>query len=379
MTEMPVTPWSSDRFADAVLEWFDRHGRTDLPWQLDPSPYRVWVSEIMLQQTQVAVVIPYFERFIGRFPDLQSLAEAPQQDVLRYWSGLGYYARARNLHRAAQLARDTHQGRLPDQLALLQALPGIGRSTAGAILSLALGQPHPILDGNVKRVLTRCFAIPGWPGQAKVQGQLWTLASELTPSIAPGDQHPGNRVAAYNQAMMDLGATLCTRRKSACHRCPLASGCLARAQGNPSLYPAPKPKRQRPSRQTTWLVIQDPEGRILLERRPPQGLWGGLMTLPEVQNAETIDAWCRHQFGVGTQRVEKLPPRRHSFSHFDLEIHPVLIALSKTPGMVAEDDGWSWTALDATDELPLPAPVKRLLEDLRQGRAQTQRDGSASA
>ena len=273
-------------FAERLLAWFADHGRHDLPWQRDPSPYGVWVSEIMLQQTQVATVIPYYERFMARFPDLAALAEAPLDEVLAHWSGLGYYARARNLHRAARQAMAEHGGRLPETIDALQALPGIGRSTAGAILSLALGQRHPILDGNVKRVLARHAAVAGWPGKAAVQRTLWELAEARTPR---------RRVADYNQAMMDLGATLCTRARPACERCPVAADCRAREQGLQTDYPGPRPRRELPERQVQMLLVRDPQGRVLLERRPPQGVWGGLWCLPELATEADPLARCRER------------------------------------------------------------------------------------
>ena len=239
----------ADEVARRLLAWFDDHGRHDLPWQRAATPYRVWVSEIMLQQTQVAVVVPYFERFMARFPDVASLAAAELDAVLHLWSGLGYYARARHLHRAARVVVAEHQGRVPERIEALEALPGIGRSTAGAILSLALGQHQPILDGNCKRVLARCFAVSGWPGSSAVLAKLWALAEALTPVA---------RVGAFNQAMMDLGATLCTRTKPACHACPLAERCQALAQDAVGAYPAPKPRKQKPLRAVQLLLIRDP-------------------------------------------------------------------------------------------------------------------------
>ena len=217
-----------------MIAWFAQHGRKDLPWQQDPTPYRVWVSEIMLQQTQVRTVIPYYQRFMQAFPDLRALAAAPLDQVLHHWSGLGYYARARNLHRAAQRIRDDHAGRFPEDIEVVMRLPGIGRSTAGAVLSLACGQRHAILDGNVKRVLARFHAVEGWPGKTAVLEQLWALAEAATPQ---------RDVAAYNQAMMDLGATLCRRGTPECPSCPLQSDCRACKLGRQSEFPAPRPRR----------------------------------------------------------------------------------------------------------------------------------------
>jgi A/G-specific adenine glycosylase len=345
----------TEALAPAVLAWFDRHGRKDLPWQRDPAPYRVWVSEIMLQQTQVAVVIPYFERFVARFPDVAALAAAEQDEVLHLWSGLGYYARARNLHRAARVVAAEHAGAFPTELALLQALPGVGRSTAGAILSLALGQRHAILDGNVKRVLARVFAVPGWPGRSPVLKQLWELAEACSPL---------DRVAAYNQGMMDLGATVCTRSSPACGRCPLAALCTALAQGEPTAFPHAKPQKTLPQRETCMLIVQTAAGEILLERRPPTGIWGGLWSLPECPPLVTPADWCRERLGTRPLRVEKLKGRRHTFSHFHLDIHPLRVELSTEPSIVADDTRMLWIDPNHPAPVGLAAPVARILKEV---------------
>lgn len=353
-------------FAAAVLDWFARHGRKDLPWQREPTPYRVWVSEIMLQQTQVAVVVPYFERFMARFPDLSTLAGAELDDVLRHWAGLGYYARARNLHRAARAIAEQHGGEFPRDLATLMALPGIGRSTAGAVLSLAGGQPHAILDGNVKRVLARCFAVSGWPGESAVQSRLWELADSLLAAALDLDwQGDWPAAAAYNQGMMDLGATLCTRAAPACMHCPLKRQCRALASDQVRAYPRPRPARTLPRRATRWLVVRDPRGRILLEQRPASGLWGGLWTLPEATVDEDVGDWCRRHLAVGVAGVENLADRRHSFSHFALDIHPVLVWLERAPDTIKETDSSDWITLETLTSMAVPAPVKRLLLELQ--------------
>ena len=352
---LPQQHWQPDAFAAAVLAWFDQHGRTDLPWQQQPTPYRVWVSEIMLQQTQVGVVIPYFERFMTRFPDLAALAAAEQDDVLHLWSGLGYYARARNMHRAAQIVADRHGGALPTDIDVLQALPGIGRSTAGAILSLALGRHHPILDGNCKRVLARCFGVEGWPGRSSVLNELWRLAETVTPA---------NGVSRFNQAMMDLGATLCTRSAPDCQRCPLTERCVGFHQGNPVAYPTPKPKRSTPVRQTRILLVIDPTGRVLLERRPPSGLWGGLWTPPELAPGRDAHDWCHTQLGSRSARLEILPRRRHTFSHFELDFEPLLTWLGTPPAAVADSATRAWIDPAAPGDIGLPAPIRRLLDEI---------------
>ncbi len=370
-TQRPAHPWPPADFAAALLAWFDRHGRKDLPWQRPATPYRVWVSEIMLQQTQVAVVIPYFERFLARFPDVQALAAADLDAVLHLWSGLGYYARARNLHRAARMVIERHGGALPQDMVALRALPGIGRSTAGAIGSLAQGRREPILDGNCKRVLARCFAVPGWPGRSRVLSALWRLADELAPAA---------RTGAYNQAMMDLGATLCTRRAPACARCPLAARCIARHQGAQLTYPTPKPKQDNPVRCTLLLLPVTPDGRLLLERRAPAGVWGGLWMppalgvppAPGVRRAlgdAALDGaweaaaadWCRQRLGTEPLRLEMLPPRRHSFTHFHLAIEAALLHLTRVPARVADGASTAWVNPSTPGELGLPAPIRRLL------------------
>lgn len=344
--------------AGPLLRWFDLHGRRDLPWQRDPTPYRVWVSEVMLQQTQVAVVIAYFERFVACFPSVARLAEAPCDAVLHLWSGLGYYARARHLHRAAGLIVAEHAGELPTDLVRLQALPGIGRSTAGAILSLALGQRHPILDGNVKRVLARCFAVPGWPGRSEVLRQLWDLAERCT---------PWEGVGSYNQAMMDLGATVCTRTAPGCASCPLADCCIALARGEVAAFPAPRPRRQIPVRETLMLLVRNPAGEVLLERRPPIGVWGGLWSLPECRPGSDPMGWCREHLGAIPARVEMLPSRRHCFSHFLLDIQPVQLDLASAPLGVAEGEHRFWYNPHCPDRVGLAAPVARLLAELGAG------------
>jgi len=350
-------PADRDWFRRQLLDWFDRHGRHDLPWQQPATPYRVWVSEIMLQQTQVAVVIPYFERFVGRFSDVAALAAAPLDDVLAAWSGLGYYARARNLHRAARLIMSEHGGCLPDGLDDWMALPGIGRSTAGAILSLGCRQAHPILDGNVKRVLARFAAIPGWPGQTAVLKQLWTLSEALTPIEG---------CAAFNQALMDLGATCCTRHSPACCNCPLTERCQARMRGTQALHPAAKPRRSLPVRSVRMLLLASPAG-ILLHRRPPVGVWAGLWSLPELAlDADPLEH-CVREYGLRPIAREDWPPLRHTFSHYHLDIHPTVCRIdgSGQHSGVAEQESL-WYNADSP-ERGLAAPVRRLLDQWQRG------------
>ena len=343
-------------FAARLLAWHARHGRHDLPWQQRRTSYRVWVSEIMLQQTQVATVIPYYRRFMARFPGVKALADAPLDEVLHLWTGLGYYARARNLHRAALVIRDRHGGRFPRDFDAVAALPGIGRSTAGAILALAQGQRHPILDGNVKRVLARHATIKGWPGEKSVEARLWTLAEAHTPE---------RRVADYTQAIMDLGATLCTRGRPRCTECPVAGDCRAHARGRETAYPSARPRKALPVKRTRMLLVRQ-AGTVLLERRPPAGIWGGLWGFPEIAADADPLAWCRARFGAAPRTAHPRPLLRHTFSHFHLDIEPVEIALA---GAAAIQDGGEsrWQRLDEAPRFGLAAPVKRLLDSLSEG------------
>lgn len=342
-----------------LLDWFTSHGRKDLPWQIDPSPYRVWVSEIMLQQTQVATVTPYYRRFMQRFANVQSLAAAQLDEVLHLWTGLGYYARARNLHRTAIIVRDQYHGQFPLDIEALKKLPGIGRSTAGAILALSAGQRHAILDGNVKRVLARVHAIEGWPGNTQVEARLWTLAETHTP-IAHVDR--------YTQAIMDLGATVCTRGWPACHRCPLADLCIAHLQGRETDYPTPKPRSARPLRSTLLFMLHNSHGDVLLEQRPPAGIWGGLWSFPErppEQSAQDIRQWCAEHLGYSIGDLEYWPVLRHGFSHFDLDITPVSARVSAAqPSQAMEPRCTVWYNNAIPDARGLAAPVKRLLNTL---------------
>jgi A/G-specific adenine glycosylase len=340
------------KFSDQLLAWFDQHGRKDLPWQIDRTPYSVWLSEIMLQQTQVATVIPYYQRFIRRFPDVSSLALAEPDEVLEHWAGLGYYSRARNLHKTAQIVCEVHECEFPADLDELQALPGIGRSTAGAILAQAFGQRAVILDGNVKRVLTRYAGIRDWPGKAAVQNQLWALADDLTPE---------NRVTDYTQAIMDLGATLCSRKPD-CLRCPVKTNCVAREQDLTAQIPAKKPSRKIPIREINMLVLRNERDEILLERRPPSGIWGGLWSLPECQPHALQD----HLGSMpGTAEVAAvLDTREHQFSHFRLRFTPVEIRYEDDEQRLLETNQCIWYKRGENSALGFPAPVKVLLEEL---------------
>ena len=342
-------------FAQALLDWYDQHGRKALPWHRERSPYQVWLSEIMLQQTQVNTVIPYFERFLGRFPDVESLARAPLDDVLQHWSGLGYYARARNLHKAAQTVMKDFGGRFPEDMEQLQQLPGIGRSTAAAILAQAFEQRAAILDGNVKRVLARYHAVPGWPGRQSTLNQLWQWAEAHTPH---------ERVRDYTQAIMDLGALVCTRSKPDCLHCPLHEECQAYLQGRPDAYPEPKPRKRLPERSTWMLLLEDTEGRLLMQRRPPTGIWGGLWSLPEADPAlgpEELPDHCARTFGLNCSEPAVLSGFRHTFSHYHLHIQPALLQVEDALSVVEDGDDQCWLWRQEIVDAGVPAPVRKLL------------------
>jgi A/G-specific adenine glycosylase len=341
-----------------LLAWYDRHGRKTLPWKHQRDPYGIWVSEIMLQQTQVVTVIPYFQRFMERFPDLCALARAERDEVLHCWTGLGYYARARNLHQAAQRIAREHGGIFPNHIDAVTDLPGIGRSTAGAILALAFDQRHPILDGNVKRVLARHYAIDTPINQRDTVDHLWQLAEKHTPH---------KRVAEYTQAIMDLGATLCTRAKPTCDVCPLRATCHAHQLGAPQDYPVRATHRTTPVRATSMLMIRDQRGRILLQRRPPAGVWGGLWGFPECTD-DDAQSWCRQQLGLKIQTETPWPTWRHSFSHFHLDITPIPAQLIGATDRTMENAETVWYNVRRPDQRGFSAPVKRLLEQLKTGR-----------
>jgi A/G-specific adenine glycosylase len=336
-------------FSEQLLEWWDRHGRKDLPWQHPRSAYRVWVAEIMLQQTQVKTVIPYFERFIERFPDVCSLAAAPTDDVLACWSGLGYYARARNLHKTAKICVDEYGGQLPRSPAALAGLPGIGESTANAIYSQAYDQPAVILDGNVKRVLARQFAVEGWPGKPKIHRRLWKIAEDLLPA---------SRGADYTQAVMDLGATLCTRSNPDCGRCPVSATCQAFQTSRVTEFPAKRPGLKIRLKSFRMLVLTDGNGRVLLERRPPAGIWGGLWSLPSDDNGLPL----KERLGIELDSMTPLPALQHQLTHLQMDIQPLFGHADKHPGRVECNQDQRWFGRDEWPALGLPQPVRRLLE-----------------
>jgi len=342
-------------FAEALLSWFDTSGRHDLPWQNPRDPYRVWLSEIMLQQTQVQTVIPYFEKFVRELPNLRALAEADEDRVVALWAGLGYYARARNLHKAARTCVGQHGGELPQDFEALAELPGIGRSTAGAILAQAHGLRFAILDGNVKRVLCRFHGVDGWPASGPVEKRLWEYAEGHLPET---------RLADYTQAIMDFGATLCTRSDPSCVLCPLQSACVALRDGRIAELPESKPGKPLPERRTLMLLLRDAENRVLLVRRPPTGVWSGMWSLPEVADHDEARVFVATASSVDFEDNQPLPLIEHTFSHYRLHIAPLLWR-EAAPSSRIGDNVQRWQALDALDEVGLPAPVRKLLLGIR--------------
>lgn len=355
MTASVISSAATGDFADKLLVWYDLHGRYDLPWQKERNAYRVWLSEVMLQQTQVRTVIAYFERFVEALPTLADLAAAPEDQVLALWSGLGYYSRARNLHRTAKICIERHGGDLPRDIDALADLPGIGRSTAAAILAQAFDERHAILDGNVRRVLARWHGVHGWSGGSAAQRELWMHAEDHTPH---------RRVADYTQAIMDLGATLCTRTRPQCVRCPVATGCVALRDGLTAVLPQSKPKRSMPTRATTMLVVRDAQGRVLLERRPPTGVWARLWSLPEIDDASIAVQALRERYCVSAKDPTSLDSFVHTFSHYHLHITPLLLAGVPNIDRVGDDTDRAWYSREQLSAIGLPAPVRKLLEPL---------------
>jgi A/G-specific adenine glycosylase len=371
-------------FAERLLAWFDAHGRKGLPWQENPTPYRVWVSEVMLQQTQVSTVIPYYGRFMARFPSIEALAAGPIDEVLHLWTGLGYYARARNLHACARVIVERHGGTFPRKLEEVTALPGIGRSTAGAILALSRGERHPILDGNAKRVLARVFGIGGDPSSKGVLNELWARADACTPQ---------ERAAAYTQAIMDLGATLCTRTRPACTVCPMSEGCVAALEGRQAVLPGVRQRRERGAREAVLLLAEsgkDAALAVLVERRPSSGIWGGLWSPPEFESESEALEWCRRELGE-LESSEALAPIDHAFTHFDLRLNPLRVRVCRAATTTAtatarvavaaarigtgtgagdsrgvrEGDDRLWYALEAPPKVGLPQPIHELFARMR--------------
>ena len=343
----------AQQIAPRLLDWHAKAGRHDLPWQSDRSAYRVWVSEIMLQQTQVSTVIPYFERFVQRFPDVRVLADAPPDEVLHLWTGLGYYARARNLHRAAQFIRDRHGGEFPQSLDAVMELPGVGRSTGGAILAISAGARHSILDANVKRVLARYYAVDGAPDEAATLAQLWKLADDNTPVTD---------VATYTQAIMDLGAMVCRYPTPRCEECPIAGDCRARIEGRQAELPVAKRKRAARRTKTAVMLVARRASEVLLVQRPPTGIWGGLWCLPEFEHRDAAEAYAQNALVSATLERAALPDIEHSFTHFDLVITP-LVASCRGEARVRDGSGL-WYDLNQPARVGLPAPIKSLLGTL---------------
>jgi A/G-specific adenine glycosylase len=340
----------SDNFSVPLLDWFDKHGRKELPWQQNKSVYTVWISEIMLQQTQVNTVIPFFHQFILKFPTLESLAFADIEDILHQWSGLGYYSRARNLYKTAVIIKQDFQGLFPDTMNDLVKLPGIGRSTAGAILSLALNQHQPILDGNVKRILSRYFMVEGWPGSMQVINQLWGYAECITPA---------KRCADFNQAMMDLGSSVCSRTKPDCAQCPLNFGCSAYKENKTAFYPQPKPRKALPEKNSFFLIITTAQHEILLEKREEKGLWGSLWSFPQVSTTDELEGWLIEHQLVKNGSIAYWESFRHTFSHFNLQIKPIHIMINQ-PLIPLDLSKFYWHQVANEIKLGVPAPVKKL-------------------
>lgn len=346
---------SEVQFSNQLLAWFEKHGRHNLPWQIQQTPYRVWISEIMLQQTQVVTVIPYFERFMQAFPNVETLANADLDEVLHLWTGLGYYARARNCHKTAKIIADDFDGIFPQSLQQMMALPGIGRSTAGAILSLANEKRHPILDGNVKRVLSRFYGVEGWPGNKKVENQLWSLAESHTPHKSVRD---------YTQAIMDLGATVCLRRNPTCEICPFTKKCFAQKEGKQAEFPGSKPKKVLPNKETVFAIIENNKGEVLLEQRPPSGIWGGLWCFPEFSSNEKVATEIKKKFGFNIKHQTERESFQHTFSHFHLKIKPVHIRLEGKMSKLNDAALSTWLNPAKDSSLGFPAPVVSILKDL---------------
>lgn len=341
-----------DAFAQRLLHWYDKHGRHDLPWQKPRTPYRVWVSEVMLQQTQVATVVSYFERFVQAFPDVAALAAAPEDEVMALWSGLGYYRRAQHLHAAAKQCVAQHGGELPRDFESLAALPGLGRSTAAAILAQAHGQRHAILDGNVKRVLSRFHGIRGWPGERSIEKALWSHAEAHTPAT---------RVADYTQAIMDLGATACTRANPRCAECPQSSECIARRENLIDAIPASRPARALPEKHIVFVVLRDEHDRVLLQRRPPRGVWPRLWSFPEASDADAANPLAARLAQLDAATAAALPGIRHTFTHFRLHAVPLEWRGVRANTEVADDPDSRWCSAGEIATLGIPAPIRKLL------------------
>ena len=353
--ETTISSDSAIKFGQQVVSWYHQQGRKHLPWQQNKTPYRVWISEIMLQQTQVATVIPYYQRFMASFPTITDLANADEDVVLHHWTGLGYYARARNLHKAAKIMASDYSGEFPIDIDEVIALPGIGRSTAGAILSLSLKQHHPILDGNVKRVLARSYLVDGYNGLSKFDKALWQLSEQLTPAV---------ETDSFNQAMMDLGATVCTRSKPTCDLCPIEQSCLAKASEQQANYPQKKPKKKIPEKATIMVIprlTKDNSQQVLMEKRPPSGIWGGLWCFHEISDLEQLDALLE-KLSLKALSSQKMTEFRHTFSHFHLDITPIVVDCQQIAiTEINEPDQQKWYDLAQASSVGLAASTQKLI------------------
>lgn len=371
LKKIKISPESAKQFSNQVVAWYHHQGRKNLPWQQNKTPYSVWVSEIMLQQTQVTTVIPYYQRFMASFPSISSLASADEDEVLHHWTGLGYYARARNLHKAAKLISSEYDGYFPENIDQVIALPGIGRSTAGAILSLSMNQHHPILDGNVKRVLARSYLVEGYTGLAKFEKALWPISEALTPATDTN---------FYTQAMMDLGATICTHSKPSCEVCPIQTSCLAKASSQQTNFPQKKPKKKIPEKSTIMIIPRittETSDKVLMEKRPPTGIWGGLWCFYEVNNkSEIINLLQSLGLKPATKQnsQQELDTFRHTFSHFHLDISPIIIDCTKIKANVSsqvisqeicEPRKQKWYDLRCETNVGLAASTKNLIDLLK--------------
>lgn len=343
-------------FTQKILVWYQANGRKNLPWQKNRTAYRVWISEIMLQQTQVQTVIAYYLRFLERFPTVGDLAHATLDDVLHLWAGLGYYTRARNLHKAAGIIRDTYHGQLPKTLEEMVALPGIGRSTASAILAFSHKQALPILDGNVKRILTRLHAIAHWPGKSTIEKQLWTLATHYTPE--------SKHIVDYTQAIMDLGATICVRSSPKCHICPVSQECIAFAKNEMGLYPVKSPKKILPTKKIFFIVLRNKNNEILLERRPELGIWGGLWSFPESSSRQLPATLLNYWPNIDMKNSTALPSINHTFSHFKLIATPIQYTVTKMMAQAMSSDTILWHNPQQPVPKGVPAPIKKILSHL---------------
>lgn len=351
-----ISRHSAKEFSNQVINWYETQGRKHLPWQQDKTPYRVWISEIMLQQTQVATVIPYYEKFMATFPTVIDLANADEDAVLHHWTGLGYYARARNLHKSAKIIRDQYLGEFPQKIEQVIALPGIGRSTAGAILSLSLNKHHAILDGNVKRVLARCYMVQGHAGQAIYEKTLWPITEALTPKQG---------VAKFNQAMMDLGAIICTRSKPLCEKCPVQSSCLANSSSEQANYPQKKPKKVIPEKHTI-MVIPRVNQQVLMEKRPPSGIWGGLWCFLEISALEELESLLL-TINLKHNATTALDKFRHTFSHFHLDIEAIIVDCTELPAKeISDNNALQWYDLHTNASVGLAASTQKLIKQIQQ-------------